>query len=69
MNHHFLHKQAVQFLKNKTDVAEMLSSQHVEEKKNHKYLLHAISTIKSLACQGLALRGDGDKKILIFFSC
>ena len=50
-------------LKNKTDVAEMLSSQHAEEKKeNSKYLLHVISTIRFLACHGLALRGDGDEK-------
>ena len=57
------HKQAVDLLKTKTDVAEMLSSQHAEEKKrNRQYLLHVITTIRFLACQGLALRGDGDEK-------
>ena len=57
------HKQAVDSLKTKSDVAEMLSSQHAEEKKgNRQYLLHVIMTIRFLACQGLALRGDGDEK-------
>ena len=57
------HKQAVDSLKTKTDVAEMLSSQHAEEKKrNQQYLLHVIMTIRFLTCQGLALRGDGDEK-------
>ena len=57
------HKQAVDLLKTKTDVAEMLSSQHAEEKKrNRQYLLHVITTIRFLACQDLALRGDGDEK-------
>ena len=50
-------------LKTKSDVAEMLSSQRVGEKKgNQQYLLHVITTIRFLACQGLALRGDGDEK-------
>ena len=57
------HKQAVEVLKNKTDVVEMLSSQHAEEKKeNRQYFMHAISTIRFLACQGLSLRGNGDEK-------
>ena len=57
------HKQAMDLLKTKTDVAEMLSSQHAEEKKrNRQYLLHVITTVRFLACQGLALRGDGDEK-------
>jgi len=30
------HKQAVESLKNKTDVAEVLSSQHAEEKKENR---------------------------------
>ena len=51
------HKQAVNSLKTKTDVAEMLFSQYAEKKKrNRQYLLHVITTIRFLACQGLALR-------------
>ena len=54
------HKQAVEALKSKTDVAEMLSFQHAEEKKeNSQYLMHVISTIRFL---GLSLKGDGDEK-------
>ena len=41
----------------------MLSFQHAEEKKeNRQYLMHVISTIRFLACQGLSLRSDGDEK-------
>ena len=57
------HKQAVEALKSRTDVAKILSFQHTEEKKeNRQYLMHVISTIRFLACQGLLLRGDGDEK-------
>ena len=41
----------------------MLSSQHAKEKEdNRQYLLHVISSIRFLACQGLALRGDSDEQ-------
>ena len=53
------HKRAVDSLKNKLDVEKMLSSQR--KKENRTYLMQAVSSIRFLAQQGLALRGDGGK--------
>lgn len=53
------HEQPVDSFKIKTDVAEMLSSQHVEKERNQQYLLHVITAIR-IACKGVALRGDSD---------
>ncbi len=45
------------------DVAELLSQQHSKEKEvNRKMLLEILSSIRYLARQGLALRGDGDEQ-------
>ena len=44
------------------DVGELLSSAHASEKEsNRNYLLKVSQTVKYLARQGLALRGDGDE--------
>ena len=44
------------------DIGEQLSQQHAKEKEsNRKMLLKILSSIKYLARQGLALRGDGDE--------
>ena len=41
----------------------MLNAAAVTEKeKNRDYLLKMLSSIRFLACQGLALRGDGDEQ-------
>ena len=56
------HKQALESLKNIADVGEMLSSQHHEEKSNNRdNLMKVLTTLRYLACQGLALRGDNDE--------
>ena len=48
------------------DVGELLSSAHAQEKaKNRVYLLKIIQSVRYLARQGLALRGDG----AISFNC
>ena len=45
------------------DVAEMLSREHAEQKKdNRQCLLKILSNLRFLARQGIALRGDGDEK-------
>jgi len=57
-----LHKLAVDSLKCRIDIGEMLSSQHAKEKKiNRDYLMKVLSSIRFLARQGLALRGDYDE--------
>ena len=62
------HKQAVDAMSNKADVGEMLSSQLVRKKQaNREYLLKVMSTTRYLACQALALRGDGDEKDSNFY--
>ena len=62
------HKQAVDAMSNKADVGEMLSSQLVREKQaNWEYLLKVMSTMRYLARQALALRGDGDEKDSNFY--
>lgn len=45
------------------DVGEQLSQQHCQEKAtNRKMFLNILSSIRYLARQGLALRGDGDEQ-------
>ena len=44
-----------------SDVGEMLSREHAQEKsKNRQCLIRILSNIHFLSRQGLALRGDGD---------
>lgn len=43
-----------------SNVAEMLSKSHTAEKKDNRQLfMKILQNIKFLACQGIALRGDG----------
>ena len=61
-----LHKQAVEVIytlpRTTLDVGELLSAVHASEKEsNRKYLLKVSQTVKYLARQGLALRGDGNE--------
>ena len=45
-----------------SDVGEMLSREHAQEKsENHQCLLQILSNIHFLSRQGLAFRGDGDE--------
>ena len=56
------HKQAVNSLKKRTSVGELLSSQYAKETKEHRdYLIQVLSAICYLARQGLPLRGDKDE--------
>ena len=46
----------------------MLSKEHeVEKKHNRRMLIQILKAVRFLACQGLALRGDSDEKIIILF--
>ena len=55
----YFHKQAFDSLKVRADVGEMLSSQYAQEKRtNRKYLMQVLSSVRYLAWQGLAMRGD-----------
>ena len=45
------------------DIGEQLSQQHSKEKQvNRKMLLKIVSSLRYLARQGLAIRGDGSEK-------
>ena len=56
------HKSTAAALANRVDVADMLSKQAATEKQqNRQHLLKALSSIRFLARQGLALRGDSDE--------
>ena len=58
----YFHKQAFDSLKARADVGEMLSSQYAQEKcTNRKYLMQVLSSVRYLARQGLAMRGDKDE--------
>ena len=51
-----------------SDVGEMLSREHAQEKsKNHQCLIRILSNIHFLSRQGLALRGDGDVTFDLFY--
>ena len=61
------HKEAVQAVlvvpASHQDCAELLSSIHAKEKADNRQLLYKLlSTIRFLACQGLALRGDASEE-------
>ena len=65
----YFHKQAFDSLKARADVGEMLSSQYAQEKRtNRKYLMQVLSSVRYLARQGLAMRGDKDETTLTFIS-
>ena len=56
------HKVCAAALASTVDVGDMLSRQAASEKRvNREYLLKVLSTVRFLARQGLALRGDGDE--------
>ena len=56
------HKACAEALSSTIDVGDMLNKQAVTEKQaNREYLLKVLSTVRFLARQGLALRGDGDE--------
>ena len=56
------HKVCTAALASTVDVGDMLSQQAAAEKKaNREYLLKLLSSVRFLACQELALRGDGDE--------
>lgn len=51
-----------------TDIAELLSTQHVHKKEqNYNYFLKILSSICYLAQQGLPLQGDGSDKDSNFY--
>ena len=58
-----------------SDVGEMLSREHAQEKsKNRQCLIRILSNIHFLSRQGLALRGDGDVTfdlvyIIVLYMC
>ena len=58
-----------------SDVGEMLSREHAQEKsENRQCLLRILSNIHFLSRQGLALRGDGDVTfylvyIIVLYMC
>ena len=64
-----VHKQTISALSlNTRDTGDLLSTEYSKKKKgNQAYLLHAISTIRFLARQGLPLRGDADEKESNFY--
>ena len=56
------HKVCAAALASTVDVGDMLSRQAASDKReNREYLLKVLSTVRFLARQGLALRGDGDE--------
>lgn len=56
------HKACAEALSSTVDIGDMLNKQAVTEKQaNREYLLKVLSTVRFLARQGLALRGDGDE--------
>ena len=56
------HKVCAAALASTVDVGDMLLRQAASEKRvNREYLLKVLSTVRFLARQGLALRGDGDE--------
>ena len=56
------HKVCAAALASTVDIGDMLSQQAATEKRaNREYLLEVLSTVRFLARQGLALRGDGDE--------
>ena len=58
--HKEAHERYVSLRMNTKDVGESLTQQHKEEKKqNRASLLKILSSLKYLARQGLAMRGDG----------
>ena len=62
------HLQAVAAISNTDDIGEMLSSQYAREKQvNREYLLKVMTTLRFLALQDLALRGDEDEKDSSFY--
>ena len=57
------HKVCAEALSSTVDIGDMLNKQAVTEKQeNREYLLKVLSTVRFLARQGLALRGDGDER-------
>ena len=73
------HKEALQLVMvipaTCSDVGEMLSREHAQEKsKNRQCLIRILSNIHFLSRQGLALRGDGDVTfdlvyIIVLYMC
>ena len=56
------HKLCAAALASTVDVGNMLSQKAAAEKKaNREYLLKLLSSVQFHACQGLALRGDGNE--------
>jgi len=63
-----VHKQSTMCVSSSTDIAGLLSTQHVHEKEqNHNYFFKILSSIRYLAQQGLPLLGDGRDKDLNFY--
>ena len=55
-------ERAITLPKVTTDIGELLSEAHSKEKRdNRECLLKILSSVRFLARQGLALRGDGDE--------
>ena len=56
------HKACAEALSSTVDIGDMLNKQAVSEKQaNREYLLKVLSSVRFLARQGLAFRGDGDE--------
>ena len=56
------HKACAEALSSTVDIGDILNKQAVTEKQaNREYLLKVLTTVRFLAQQGLALRGDGDE--------
>ena len=62
------HKQSTMCMSSSTDIAELLSTQHIREKEqNCNYFLKLLLSMCYLAQQGLPLHGDGNDKDSNFY--